>query len=290
MNKKTKAGYIFLLPSLVLAVVLILYPVLKTVYISFFDYKIQTMAFGAKFIGLSNYFKILRDEQFYKALYWTIEFTVISVVLELIIGMALALIMNRKIFGKGLIRTTVLIPWAIPTIVAGLMWAYLFNYNGLVNGALGSLGFISENIPWLTKGLSAKTAIIIADVWKTTPYMSLLLLAGLQNISKSVYEAGDIDGASKYQQFLHITLPLLKPAIMVALLFRVVAAFRIYDLIVATTSGGPSGLTESLSIYAVDTYFTYGNVGYGAALAVSMLIVSLFISFLFINTIKTKVR
>ena len=290
MRKKTKAGYIFLLPSLILAAALILYPVLKTLYISFFDYKIQTMAFGAQFIGLENYLKILRDEQFYKALWWTVEFTLISVVLELVIGIGLALVMKRNIFGKGLIRTTVLIPWAIPTIVAGLMWAYLFNYNGLVNGTLNSLSLISENIPWLTKGLSAKIAIIISDVWKTTPYMSLLLLAGLQNIPKTVYEAGDIDGASKWQQFLYITLPLLKPAMMVALLFRVVAALRIYDLIVATTGGGPSGLTESLSIYAVDTYFTYGNVGYGAALSVSMLIISLFISLLFINTIKTKVR
>ena len=289
MKSKTKIGYYFLLPTIIFSVIVVLYPILKTVYISFFDYKIQTMALGPKFIGLNNYIAIFSDEHFIKTLIWTIQFTVISVTLELIIGMALALLMNRKIFGQGLIRTTILIPWAIPTIVSGMMWAYLFNYNGLINSFLSNLGIISQNIPWLTQTFSAKVAIIVADVWKTTPYMSLLILAGLQNISSSVYEAASIDGASKWQQFWHVTLPLVKPAIMVALLFRVVAALRIYDLIVGMTSGGPAGSTESLTVYAVDTYFAYGDIGYGAALSVSMLLISLLISFIFMDAIKTKV-
>lgn len=290
MNKRRKRiGYLFLLPAILLVITLVLYPVIKTIYISFFEYRVQTMALGTKFVGLENYKKILADEHFIESFKWTAEFTVISVTIELIIGMALALIMNKKIFGQGLIRTTVLIPWAIPTIVSGLMWAYMFGQNGIINAKLYAFGIISQYIPWLTEEITAKTAIIIADVWKTTPYMSLLLLAGLQNVPKNLYEAASIDGACKLQQFIRVTLPLIKPSMMVAILFRVVAALRIYDLIAAMTSGGPAGTTESLSIYAISTYFTYGNIGYGAALSVAMLILSLIISLIFVNTLKTKV-
>lgn len=290
MNKRRKRiGYLFLLPAILLVITLVLYPVIKTIYISFFEYRVQTMALGTKFVGLENYKKILADEHFIESFKWTAEFTVISVTIELIIGMALALIMNKKIFGQGLIRTTVLIPWAIPTIVSGLMWAYMFGQNGIINAKLYAFGIISQYIPWLTEEITAKTAIIIADVWKTTPYMSLLLLAGLQNVPKNLYEAASIDGAGKLQQFIRVTLPLIKPSMMVAILFRVVAALRIYDLIAAMTSGGPAGTTESLSIYAISTYFTYGNIGYGAALSVAMLILSLIISLIFVNTLKTKV-
>lgn len=290
MNKRRKRiGYLFLLPAIILVITLVLYPVIKTIYISFFEYRVQTMALGTKFVGLDNYKKILADEHFIESFKWTAEFTVISVTIELIIGMALALIMNKKIFGQGLIRTTILIPWAIPTIVSGLMWAYMFGQNGIINAKLYAFGIISQYIPWLTEEITAKTAIIIADVWKTTPYMSLLLLAGLQNVPKNLYEAASIDGAGKLQQFIKVTLPLIKPTMMVAILFRVVAALRIYDLIAAMTSGGPAGTTESLSIYAISTYFTYGNIGYGAALAVAMLILSLIISLIFVNTLKTKV-
>jgi multiple sugar transport system permease protein len=290
MNKRRqRVGYLFLLPAVLLVAIFILYPVLKTIYISFFEYRVQTMALGEKFIGLNNYKKIFTDEHFLETFKWTIQFTVISVILELVIGMILALIMNKKIFGQGIVRAAILIPWAVPTIVCGLMWAYMFEQNGIINEILSFAGLISNYIPWLTKKTTAKIALIIADVWKATPYMSLLLLAGLQNVPKSIYEAASIDGASKAQQFFHITLPLIKPSMMVAVLFRVVAAFRIYDLIAAMTSGGPAGTTESLSIYTVQTYFTYGNIGYGSALAVSMLILSLFISLLFVNTLKSKV-
>ncbi|MCT4564763.1 MAG: sugar ABC transporter permease [Maledivibacter sp.] len=288
-KRKQRIGYIFLLPAVLLVATLVFYPVMKTIYISLFEYRVQTIAQGSKFIGLDNYKKIFTDEHFIESFKWTVQFTGISVILELILGITLALIMNRKIFGQGIIRTAILIPWAIPTIVSGLIWAYMFGHNGIINAELYAMGIISEYIPWLTEEITAKAAVIIADVWKTTPYMSLLLLAGLQNVPKNLYEAASIDGANKIQQFFRVTLPLIKPAMMVAILFRVVAALRIYDLIAAMTSGGPAGTTESLSIYTISTYFTYGNIGYGAALAVAMLVLSLIISLLFVNALKTKV-
>ncbi|WP_170311500.1 carbohydrate ABC transporter permease [Vallitalea okinawensis] len=289
MDRKTKIGYLFLLPAGLLMVIMVLYPVINTFYLSLFEYRVQTMALGKVFVGLENYKKIISDETFWNSFTWTVQFTFISVILELIIGMALALIMNRKIPGQSIIRTIILIPWAIPTIVSGMMWAYLFGQYGMINEILLNIGIIHESIPWFTEEMWAKTAIIIADVWKTTPYMSLLILGGLQTVPKTLYEAADIDGANIMQKFLKITLPSIKPALVIAVLFRVVAALRIYDLIAAMTSGGPAGTTESLSIYTVSTYFRFGNIGYGSALAVVMLIVSLLISLLFVDALKSKV-
>ena len=289
MKRREKIGYLCLLPAALMVLIFVFYPVAKTIWLSFHDLRVQTMAEGAKFVGLANYQKILHDETFWKTFQWTFFFTVISVSIELVIGMGLALIMNRKIPGQGIIRTTILIPWAIPTIVAGMMWSYLFGQYGMINEILLRAHIITEYLPWMTEELFAKTAIIIADVWKTTPYMSLLLLAGLQNVPKNLYEAASIDGAGKIQQFFKITIPMIKPALMVALLFRVVAALRIYDLIAAMTSGGPAGTTESLSIYAVSTYFRFGNWGYGAALSVVMLLLALFISLFFVDAMKSKV-
>ncbi len=289
MKRREKIGYLCLLPAALMVLIFVFYPVAKTVWLSFHELRVQTMTEGAKFVGLANYQKILHDETFWKTFRWTFFFTVISVSIELVIGMGLALIMNRKIPGQGIIRTTILIPWAIPTIVAGMMWSYLFGQYGMINEILLKAHVITEYLPWMTEELYAKTAIIIADVWKTTPYMSLLLLAGLQNVPKNLYEAASIDGAGKIQQFFKVTIPMIKPALMVALLFRVVAALRIYDLIAAMTSGGPAGTTESLSIYAVSTYFRFGNWGYGAALSVVMLVLALFISLFFVDAMKSKV-
>ncbi len=289
MKRREKIGYLCLLPAALLVLVFVFYPVAKTIWLSFHELRVQTMVDGAKFIGFGNYEKILRDETFWKTFRWTFMFTVISVSIELVIGMGLALIMNRKIPGQGIIRTTILIPWAIPTIVAGMMWSYLFGQYGMINEILLKAHIITAYLPWMTEEFYAKTAIIIADVWKTTPYMSLLLLAGLQNVPKNLYEAAAIDGAGKIQQFFRITIPMIKPALMVAVLFRVVAALRIYDLIAAMTSGGPAGTTESLSIYAVSTYFRYGNWGYGAALSVVMLVLALIISLFFVDAMKSKV-
>lgn len=277
-----------LLPSALLILVLIVYPTINTIYQSFFEIRTQTAALGPKFVGFDNYIKAFQDEHFWDTLWWTLAFTAVSVLLELMIGMGLALLMNRKIPGQGLIRTAVLIPWAIPTVVSGIIWTQFFSQNGIVNSTLMAFNLIKEPLSWLGDEWLAKLSILIADVWKNTPYMSLLLLSGLLTISKDYYEAAKIDGAGRLRQFTSITLPLIKATMSVTVLFRIISAMRVYDLIVAMTAGGPAGKTETVSMYAVNTYFTYGNTGYGATLSVLMLIVSVGINLLFVDSLKTK--
>lgn len=277
-----------LVPSIILIGVMIIYPAINTIYQSFFEIRTQTAALGARFVGIQNYIKAFHDQHFWDTLWWTLAFTAVSVLAELIIGMGLALIMNKNIPGQGLIRTAILIPWAIPTVVSGIIWTQFFSQNGMVNYALEVMNLIDKPLGWLGNEMLAKLSILIADIWKNTPYMSLLLLSGLLTISKDYYEAAQIDGANKFQSFLKITLPLIKATMSVTVLFRIISAMRVYDLIVAMTSGGPAGKTETVSMYAVTTYFTYGNTGYGATLSVLLLIISVAISMLFVDSLKTK--
>ncbi|MDN5343726.1 sugar ABC transporter permease [Oceanotoga sp. DSM 15011] len=291
LNKREKMGYLFLLPSVVLMIAFIIYPVINTVYLSFFNYRVQTMSMGKTFVGVKNFIMAFKDPNFLGSFKFTITFTVVAVTLETLIGILFALIMNKKIPGQGIIRTSVLIPWAIPTIVSALMWKFMYSEQyGVINFIFQKLHIVQGSIPWLSDASLAVIATIIADVWKTTPYMSLLILSGLQTIPKNLYEASSIDGANKRQQFFKITLPLLKPVLSVAILFRVIATFRIYDLVAALTSGGPANSTQSLSLYTIRTYFNFGNIGYGSALATITLLISLLISLLFLNALKTKIE
>lgn len=283
-----RIGYFMLLPSALLILVLIVYPAIHTIYQSFFEIRTQTAALGPKFVGIQNYLKAFEDQHFWDTLWWTLIFTGVSVALELVIGMGLALLMNRKIPGQGVIRTAVLIPWAIPTVVSGIIWTQFFSQNGMVNSILQWMNLIEKPLSWLGNEWLAKLSILIADIWKNTPYMSLLLLSGLLTISKDYYEAAQLDGAGKVQQFFKITLPLIKSTMSVTVLFRIISAMRVYDLIVAMTAGGPAGKTETVSMYAISTYFTYGNTGYGATLSVLMLLISVAISMLFVNSLKSK--
>ena len=287
-RRMTRIGYLMLLPSVLLIAALIVYPVVNTIYQSFFEIRTQTAALGARFTGLDNYVKAINDTHFRDTLVWTLLFTGVSVGIELVIGMGLALLMKPKMPGQGLIRTAVLIPWAIPTVVAGIIWTQFFSQNGMINYILQTIHLIEEPLSWLGNQWLAKLSILIADIWKNTPYMSLLLLSGLLTISKDYYEAAQIDGATRWKQFTCITVPLIRSTMSVTVLFRIISAMRVYDLIVAMTGGGPAGKTETVSMYAVNTYFTYGNTGYGAALSVLMLLISIGISLLFVDSLKTK--
>ena len=295
--KSVNAGYIFILPAALLVLLLVVLPLLQTVYYSFFDYTIQTYASkGMRFIGLKNYFdmsnehvNILRDKRFWTSLRWTLEFTGISVVIETLLGIILALILNKEFKGGLIVKVAILIPWAIPTIVSGYIWSAIFAVGGVANGFFMDLGLMTVPIQWLSEEATAKFAIIFADVWKTAPYMSLLTLAGLKGVPKSLYEAADVEGVSKPMQFFYITLPLIKKSLMVAILFRLIAAFKIYDLISGMTGGGPAGTTLSLSMYIKNVYFSSGNIGYGSALATVMMILAIILSSLFKDELKSKV-
>lgn len=243
----------------------------------------------SNFIGLQAYQKAFGDKYIHTALWNTIVFTLVSVSIELLLGLGLALILNKAIMGQGLIRTTSLIPWAIPTAVAALMWSYLYDgSSGIVAHFFENLGLISQSQDLLLSQGGAMVSTILADVWKTTPYMALLLLAGLQNIPNSLYEAASIDGASKFNSFFTITLPLLKSSILVALLFRTLDAFRVFDLIFVLTGGGPGGATETMSIYAYKTMFGQTNFGYGSVVVMIMFVCVAMISIVFVKLLGTN--
>lgn len=245
---------------------------------------LQNSIIPSNFIGFKGYKQVFSDNRIGIALWNTSFFTVLSVFLELVLGLGLALVLNKTIFGQGMIRTASLIPWAIPTAVAALMWSYLFNgSSGIVAHFFEALGLVDKSQDLLLSGSGAMASTILADVWKTTPYMALLLLAGLQNISHSLYEAASIDGANKVQSFFRVTLPLLKPSILVALLFRTLDAFRVFDLIYVLTGGGPGGKTETLSIYAYKVMFGQTNFGYGSIIVMIMFLCVAFIAILFVE-------
>lgn len=252
--------------------------------------EMDTCIVKSNFIGLKAYGNLIKDTRFWKALGHTLIFTVISVGIELVLGMLLALIMNKAMKGIGLVRTVALIPWAIPTAVSAMIWSYLYDGSyGIVSFLFNKLGIINSQSAMLLTSHGAMSAAIIADVWKTTPYMALLLLAGLQVIDRGLYESSAIDGAGPVVTFFKITLPLVKPSLLVAWLFRTLDAFRVYDLIAILTGGGPGNGTESLSIYAYKLMFDQSNYGYSSVVVMGMFVVVAIIAFLYVKVLGADV-
>lgn len=245
---------------------------------------------GSNFIGFQAYGQILTDSRFRIALKNTVFFTVVSVFIEFVLGLALAMIMNKAMKGIGLVRTISLIPWAIPTAVSALMWSYMYDGgSGIIAKIAADIGLIRSPEHLLLTGAGAMASAIISDVWKTTPYMALLLLGGLQTIDKGLYESSQIDGAGRIRTFMSITLPLLKPSILVALLFRTLDAFRVYDLIAVLTGGGPGGSTETLSIYSYKVMFGQTNFGYGSVIVLMMFFCVAAIAILFVKVLGADI-
>lgn len=243
----------------------------------------------SNFIGLKGYKNALSDPRIKTDLRNTCLFTFFSVFFEFILGLGLAIIMNKAIKGRGLIRTASLIPWAIPTAVAALMWNYLYDgSSGIVAHIFQMLHIVKDSKDLLLTSSGAMASSIIADVWKTTPYMALLILAGFQTIPGSLYESAEVDGANKITTFFKITLPLLKPSILVALLFRTLDAFRVFDLIYVLTGGGPGGSTETLSIYAYKLMFEQTNFGYGSIVVLLMFLCVAAIATIYVKVLGTN--
>ena len=266
--REQRTGWMLLLPALILLLLVFAYPILRAFWLSLFTQNLGTQL-KLVFSGLDNYGRMVGDGRFWQSMWNTTIFTFGSVLLELILGMGVALVLNQAFRGRGIVRTISLLPWALPTALMGLAWAWIFNDQyGVVNDILRRLGIIDTGISWLGDPTLAMIAVILADVWKTTPFIALLLLAGLQSISGDLYEAHSIDGATPWQSFWKITVPLLMPQIVIALLFRFAQAFGIFDLIQVMTGGGPAGATETVSIYIYGTVMRYLDFGYGAALVV----------------------
>lgn len=267
-SREQRTAWILLTPALLLLLFVFAYPILRAFWLSVFTRNLGT-ELQSVFSGLDNYVRMAGDGRFWQSLWATTVFTTASVVSELLLGLLIALVLNQAFFGRGVVRTIAILPWALPTALIGLAWAWIFNDQfGVVNDILRRLGLIETGINWLGDPTLAMIAVIFADVWKTTPFISILLLAGLQSIPKDLYEAYSVDGANAWQNFRNITLPLLLPQILIAVLFRFAQAFGIFDLIAVMTGGGPGGATEVVSLYIYSTVMRYLDFGYGAALVV----------------------
>ena len=276
-------------PALLTILLVALFPLLWTFWESLHLHDLRMPWLGRPLIGLDNYLEALKDPRFWSALGHTGFFTAISVSLELILGLVLALALNRTFRGRGLVRAAVLVPWAIPTVVSALLWRFMFEgQHGIVNSLLVQLGVTRQPIVWFIHPIAAWVPVILADVWKTTPFVALLLLAGLQNIDASLYEAARIDGASAWRQFVHVTLPLLRPAIMVALIFRTLDAFRVFDLVYALTGGGPGTSTEPIALYTFNALLQNLQFGYGSALSVFVFLLTFSLALVYIRVLGAE--
>src|SRR4051794_33971633 len=272
-------------PSMVLIALVAAYPILYAIWLSLHEYSVRVagLARWAGPFGLRNYSNALQNSDFWDAMVTTLIFTVSSVFLELLIGLAMALAMHAAFKGQGVLRTVVLVPWAILTVVTATMWRTIFESpQGFVNQILGT------DTVWLGSEPQALIVIIIADVWKTAPFMALLILAGLQVIPSDIYEAAKVDGATAWQRFRKITLPLLTPAILVALIFRTLDALRIFDLPFVLTNGKNG--TSTLSTIAQETFASNRIYGLGSAMAVLTFLIVMAVSFIYIKTVGGNIR
>jgi trehalose/maltose transport system permease protein len=262
-RQRRRAAYLFLLPMVVILALVAGWPLLRTIYFSFTDATLYDLEYH-EFIGFLNFYYLAIDPNWWRAVWNTVFFALCSVTLETVLGMIIALTLNAHIPGRGLLRAAMLIPWAIPTVVSAQMWGWMFHdLYGVINEIFLSVGLIDKPYAWLANPNLAMSAVIAVDVWKTTPFMALLILAALQLLPGEVYEAARVDGISPIKVFFKVTLPLIRPALMVAIIFRTLDALRIFDLMYVLT--GNSRTTASMSVYARQQLVDFQDVGYGSA-------------------------
>jgi ABC-type sugar transport system permease subunit len=285
-SEKTLA-LLLLAPAFLLLALIVVYPIGKLIYNSFFDLRLSGGA-GVKFIGFDNYVDVWKDKDFWNATKNTLLITLITVPGALVVGMGLALLANLPFKRKWPVRLALLLPWALPLSFAGLIFAWFFHTEyGFVNDVLRRFGK-DETTMWLLSPRWAFTAICLTIIWKTSSFMALILLAGLQMIPKSLYEAAEVDGASTWQQFWQITIPMLMPSIVVALIFRTITALQTFDIPYTMTKGGPGNTTETLAMLIHKTTIEYLDLGYGSTLAVFMFLISLCVTAVYLKRVGNQ--
>ena len=288
MISKNQFFLLLLLPALSLLVLFILIPVGQSFYLSFHRVISGLPQLGEAMVGFENYRDLFHDPVARHSLWTTVIFVGVTTFFELLIGLFLALLMHRHFPGRGALRAAVLIPWAIPTVVAAQMWRFLMND---AYGMLNYLAFGTETasyVPWLAYPATALGAIMLADIWKTASFAALLILAGLQVIPPEIHQAAQVDGAGTWRRFRHITWPLIRPAIMVALLFRTIDAFRVFDLAYVLTQGGPADATNVLQLYGYKKMFVEGWMGYGSAISVCIFTMALFLAVIYVRAVGRR--
>ncbi len=286
--RQTRLAWLLVLPTLLVVAFVAGYPLAQVFYYSFHRADISFVE-PTEFVGFKNYIFLLQDPDFRGALWNTLRFTFVSVFLETVLGLAIALVIHSNFKGRGIVRAAILIPWAIPTVVSAKMWQWMLNdIYGVINVILVNTGLVANKIAFLANPNTVLWAMVAVDVWKTTPFMALLLLAGLQLIPADIYEAADIDGASRWQQFWTLTLPLLTPALVVALIFRTLDALRVFDVIFVMV--GVNTATRSLAIYNRQTLIDFQDLGYGSAVSVAILVIIFIFVVLYMRVAGKGVR
>lgn len=290
--QRVRSAWLFLAPTFLVLALVAGWPLIRTIYFSFTNASLTNLS-GAEFVGFANYLSwitlksgrtiyrgLLADPAWWNAVWNTLKFTVLSVSIETALGLIVALVLNAQFPGRGLVRAAILIPWAIPTIVSAKMWAWMLNDQfGILNDMLIGLGLIGERIAWTASPDTAMIAVLIVDVWKTTPFMALLILAGLQMVPGDIYEAAKIDGVHPVRVFWRVTLPLIRPALMVAVIFRMLDALRIFDLIYVLTPNNAQ--TKTMSVMARENLFDFDKFAYGAAASTMLFLIIATITILY---------
>lgn len=282
-QQDTRAAWLLMLPALLLILGISLQPVLTTFGLSFFETR-QGSITPEEFVGLDHYLSFLGDKLFWQTIGRTGYFMAVSVGIELVLGLAIAQLIHLHPPGWKFLRTSLIIPWAVPTIVNGFMWRWIYNADyGALNGLLLQLGLIDKYVPWLIAPGRAMNLVIVADVWHTVPFVALILQAALATLPLELEEAAAVDGANAWQRFFLIRLPLLRPAILVALIIRSVEAFRAFDLIYVVTQGGPAFGTVTISYLTYLETFSYGHIGRGSALSFLISLFTLALAMIYIR-------
>jgi trehalose/maltose transport system permease protein len=298
MNSRIRTAWLFLSPMIVLMLSVAVWPLARSIWFSFTDTNINDIAAG-QFVGFENYFGEYglffnpNDEEGFWAGDWgvsirnTFSFAVVSVILETLTGLGLALLLNQEFKGRAFVRTAVLVPWAIPTIVSAKMWGWMLNDQfGVINNMLMDAGLIAHKIAWTAEPSYALWTVVMVDVWKTTPFMALLILAALQTVPKDCYEAARVDGVHPLRVFWKITLPLIRQPLLVAIVFRLLDSLRVFDLIYVLTANGST--TISMSGFVRREMVEYGNMGYGSAASTSLFLIIMLTAIVFLRLARVK--
>jgi multiple sugar transport system permease protein len=276
-------------PAVIVLLAITAYPIIANIWNSVHFDNLQFPGLPHKFLGAANYTEMFTSPQWIAALERTLAFTAVTVVFDIVVALGLAVMLNRKFIGRGLVRAAILVPWAVPTVVSALLWKTMFDPRaGFVDYFLGAIHPAWASISWVGASVWRSWVVIfIADSWKNIPFVAIILLAGLQVIPTEVYEAARIDGASGWQAFRRVTLPLLKPALMVALIFRTLQALLVFDVIYIMTGGGPGNSTETLSFFNFYTFTTSSDYGFGGAISVVLVVLALLVAGGYVRLFRT---
>ncbi|MGH9129596.1 MAG: carbohydrate ABC transporter permease [Acidimicrobiales bacterium] len=287
LRSDRRLGYALIAPAVICLLFVTAFPLGYNLVNSFRHVNLANGAQPHTFSGVANYAQLFNTPGFVGALVRTLVFTAASVAIETVVAIGLALMLNKAFKGRGLLRAAILIPWAVPTVVSATLWKTMFDpRSGFVDYLLGALHLPGAHTTWLAGAATSWVAIFVADAWKNIPFIAIILLAGLQVIPAEVYEAARIDGASAFQAFRRMTLPLLKPALLVALIFRTLQALLIFDVIYIMTGGGPGTSTETLSYLNWKAFLVDTNFGYGGAISVSLVVLSLVIAGIYVRVLR----